>query len=79
MPAVPQGYRQGAPTCGTRVKMGAFMGGAVGAASGVLFGTYSGFTHGLRGRELLQTVSKATIQGALTFGIFMAIGSAIRC
>ena len=37
------------------------------------------FRYGLRGRELLQTVSKASIQGGGTFGCFMAIGSGIRC
>jgi len=35
--------------------------------------------YGFRGRELLNTVGKAMIQGGGTFGTFMAIGTGIRC
>lgn len=35
--------------------------------------------YGLRGRELINNVGKAMIQGGGTFGTFMAIGSGIRC
>ncbi|KAI7684974.1 Reactive oxygen species modulator 1 [Sarcoptes scabiei] len=34
---------------------------------------------GLRGRELLSSLTKVMIQGGGTFGTFMAIGTAIRC
>jgi hypothetical protein len=34
---------------------------------------------GLRGYELVQMTSKTMVQGAGTFGTFMAIGSGIRC
>lgn len=35
--------------------------------------------YGLRGRELINNVGKAMLQGGGTFGTFMAIGSGIRC
>jgi len=35
--------------------------------------------YGLRGRELVNTVGKAMVQGGGTFGTFMAIGTGIRC
>uniref|UniRef100_A0A183AF36 Reactive oxygen species modulator 1 n=1 Tax=Echinostoma caproni TaxID=27848 RepID=A0A183AF36_9TREM len=37
------------------------------------------FRFGLRGRELVQTVGKGMLQGGGTFGMFMAVGTAIRC
>jgi len=55
------------------------MGFCVGLATGVIFGGFNGLRYGLRGRELIQTVGKASIQGGGTFGTFMAIGSGIRC
>lgn len=35
--------------------------------------------YGMRGRELINNVGKAMIQGGGTFGTFMAIGTGIRC
>lgn len=35
--------------------------------------------YGLRGRELVQTVGKTMLQGGGTFGVFMGIGTGIRC
>ena len=35
--------------------------------------------YGLRGRELISQVGKTMIQGGGTFGVFMAIGTGIRC
>ncbi|XP_060590923.1 reactive oxygen species modulator 1-like [Ruditapes philippinarum] len=76
---VPQGsYRQG-PSCWDRIKLGFMMGFSVGLATGVLFGGFQAFRYGARGRELFQTVGKSSLQGAGTFGTFMAIGSGIRC
>jgi len=37
------------------------------------------FRYGLRGRELLNTIGKAVVQGGGTFGTFMAVGTGIRC
>ncbi|EDV22764.1 Reactive oxygen species modulator 1 [Trichoplax sp. H2] len=74
---MPQHYGQ--PSCFDKVKFGVMIGFAVGMSSGALFGTYSAFRMGLRGRELLSTVGKIMLQGGGTFGVFMGIGSAIRC
>ena len=34
---------------------------------------------GLRGKELMQNMTKVMFQGGGTFGTFMAIGTGIRC
>lgn len=34
---------------------------------------------GLRGRELMGLVGKSMLQGGGTFGVFMSVGTAIRC
>ena len=34
---------------------------------------------GLRGRELTSMVGKSMLQGGGTFGVFMSVGTAIRC
>ncbi|KAL5968649.1 Reactive oxygen specie modulator 1 [Taenia solium] len=69
----------GQPSCFQRVKVGFLMGFCVGVATGAIFGGFSCLRYGLRGRELIQTVGKGMIQGGGTFGMFMAIGTAIRC
>ena len=35
--------------------------------------------YGLRGRELVSSVGKIMLQGGGTFGVFMSVGTAIRC
>ncbi|XP_032220671.1 reactive oxygen species modulator 1 [Nematostella vectensis] len=35
--------------------------------------------YGLRGRELMSSVGKLMLQGGGTFGVFMSVGTAIRC
>ncbi|KOC62678.1 Reactive oxygen species modulator 1 [Habropoda laboriosa] len=79
MPVVPGMYQQQAPSCWDRMKLGFMIGFCVGMASGALFGGYSALRYGLRGRELINNVGKAMIQGGGTFGTFMAIGTGIRC
>ena len=37
------------------------------------------YRHGMRGRELVNSVGKVMLQGGGTFGTFMAIGTGIRC
>lgn len=34
---------------------------------------------GMRGRELISSVGKIMLQGGGTFGVFMSVGTAIRC
>nr|KAG5698612.1 hypothetical protein BaRGS_027123 [Batillaria attramentaria] len=80
MPAPPpSGYMSHGPSCFDKVKLGFMMGFCVGMASGALFGGFSALRYGLRGRELLQTVGKTMVQGGGTFGVFMGIGTGIRC
>lgn len=67
------------PSCFDRVKFGAMIGFAVGASTGAIFGTFTGIRYGLRGRVLLSQLGKVILQTGGTFGIFMGIGSAIRC
>ncbi|XP_015758497.1 PREDICTED: reactive oxygen species modulator 1-like [Acropora digitifera] len=67
------------PSCFDRVKVGFMMGFAIGMSSAALFGTYSAFKYGLRGRELVSSIGKIMLQGGGTFGVFMSVGTAIRC
>ncbi|VEL25895.1 unnamed protein product [Protopolystoma xenopodis] len=67
------------PSCFNRMKLGFMMGFCVGMASGAIFGGFTCFRLGLRGRELVSTVGRNMLQGGGTFGLFMTIGTAIRC
>jgi len=67
------------PSCFDRVKVGFLMGFAIGMSSAALFGTYSALKYGLRGRELVTSIGKIMLQGGGTFGVFMSVGTAIRC
>lgn len=78
MPYVPQGQLQ-RPSCWTKIKTGFTLGMCVGMTAGVLFGGFSAWRMGLRGREMLGTIGKVMMQSGGTFGTFMAIGSGIRC
>ena len=73
------GGRPRGPTCFDRVKYGAMIGFAIGISTGALFGTFTGIRYGLRGRELLTQLGKVMLQSGGSFGVFLAIGSAIRC
>lgn len=59
--------------------MGFIMGAGVGMVGGILFGSFSAWRMGLRGREMFGTIGKVMAQSGGTFGTFMAIGSGIRC
>ena len=52
-----QGYqRSGGQSCFDKVKMGFFMGCAIGMSTGFLFGGFTAIRYGLRGRELVTTL-----------------------
>ncbi|EEB11996.1 conserved hypothetical protein [Pediculus humanus corporis] len=67
------------PSCWDKVKMGFAIGFCVGLVSGTIFGGFTAFRYGLRGKELVSNVGKVMLQGGGTFGTFLAIGSGIRC
>lgn len=79
MPYIPQGQQAQRPSCWDRIKTGFMMGMSVGFAAGVMFGGFSAWRMGLRGREMYSTIGKFMIQSGGTFGTFMAVGSGIRC
>lgn len=80
---VPQGYRAGQvqqqQSCFSKVKMGFMMGFAIGMSTGFLFGGFQAFRYGLRGRELVTTLGKSMAQAGGSFGVFMSVGTALRC
>ncbi|KAI3379851.1 hypothetical protein SNEBB_008423 [Seison nebaliae] len=78
MPAIPQNSF-GSVSCTSRIKMGVQMGCMTGLAFGILIGGGSSLFRGLRGRELMKTVAKQTVQMSASFGMFMGIGAGIRC
>ena len=69
----------GGVRCFDRIKFGFLLGATVGASVGALYGAYAGIRFGLRGRELFSNLGKAILQTGGTFGVFMAVGSGIRC
>jgi hypothetical protein len=77
---LPQSYgRQQGPTCFEKVKTGFMMGFMIGCSTGFLFGGFQSFRYGLRGRELVSTLAKAMGQAGGSFGVFMSVGTALRC
>jgi hypothetical protein len=77
----PQGYRTtgGGQSCFDKMKMGFFMGFVIGMSTGFVFGGFQAFRYGLRGRELVTTLAKAMGQAGGSFGVFMSVGTALRC
>ena len=51
----------------------------IGMSTGLLFGGFQAFRLGLRGRELFSTLGKAMAQAGGSFGLFMSVGTALRC
>lgn len=76
---MPVSRQSGGVRCLDRIKFGFLIGAAVGASVGALYGGYAGIRYGLRGRELVRGLGTAIAQSGGTFGVFLAIGSAIRC
>ena len=74
-----QGRAAGGQTCFDKVKMGFLMGFTIGMSTGFLFGGFQAFRLGLRGRELVSTLAKSMGQAGGSFGVFMSIGTALRC
>ena len=65
--------------CFERFKMGAIMGTSVGACIGAIFGTLAILKRGHGGHGFLPTVGKIMLQSGASFGLFMGIGSLVRC
>ncbi|ROT40981.1 hypothetical protein SODALDRAFT_330703 [Sodiomyces alkalinus F11] len=79
MPPVPAQYGGHAgPSNFDKFKMGAMMGGSVGAIMGFIFGTYSIFRYGAGPNGIMRTLGQYMLGSGSTFGFFMAVGSVIR-
>lgn len=76
---VPQQRQGPQQSCFDKVKMGAMMGFSIGMTTGLLFGGFQGFRFGLRGRELISMLGKSMGQQGGSFGLFMSVGTALRC
>lgn len=79
MGGLSQGRQAGGQTCFDKVKMGFMMGFSIGMTTGLLFGGFQAFRLGLRGRELFTTLGKSMGQAGGSFGLFMSVGTALRC
>lgn len=65
--------------CIDKITFGFLIGATVGASVGALYGGFYGLRFGLRGRELFTNLGKAILQSGGTFGVFMGVGSGLRC
>jgi len=80
MPVPQQQFQQQQEvSCMSKMKMGFMMGFVIGTASTVILGGFGYLKQGYRGRELMNHVGKAALQGGGSFGVFMAVGQGIRC
>ncbi|KAH8662593.1 reactive mitochondrial oxygen species modulator 1-domain-containing protein [Xylariales sp. PMI_506] len=61
-----------------KLKMGAMMGGTVGAIMGFVFGTVNIFRYGAGPNGIMRTLGQYMAGSGATFGFFMGIGSVIR-
>lgn len=75
---VSHGAPQQGVSCTGALKMGFMTGCLVGLGAGVVLGGLGGLRAGLRGRELISQVGKASFQSAGTFGTFMGVGLGLR-
>ncbi|KAL1975540.1 hypothetical protein VTN31DRAFT_3932 [Thermomyces dupontii] len=71
----PQGH---GPSTWDKMKMGALMGGTVGAIMGFIGGVAVIFRHGAGPNGILRTLGNYMMGSGATFGLFMSIGSVIR-
>ncbi|KGG51567.1 hypothetical protein DI09_31p180 [Mitosporidium daphniae] len=65
--------------CFQRFKLGAMLGGTVGGTMGLLLGSYTVLRHGHGGMGYLRYVAKSALTSGGMFGLFMGIGSVLRC
>jgi hypothetical protein len=66
-------------SCFDKVKIGFGMGFAIGMSTGFLFGGFQAFRLGHRGSHLVKTIATSMGQAGFSFGVFMSVGSALRC
>lgn len=65
--------------CLRKMKYGAVMGGSVGAAAGLLFGSYEMMRfRGIPGSQKVGLVLRNSMGGAAAFAFFLAVGTGIR-
>ena len=77
---IPQGFgRAQGPSCFDKVKTGFMMGFMIGMSTGFIFGGFQSFRYGLRGRELFNVLGKSMLQAGGSFGVFMSVGTGLRC
>lgn len=65
--------------CFDRIKFGFLLGAGVGVGLGAMYGSFYALRHGVRGKDLFRLVGSTVTQTGGTFGVFMAVGSGIRC
>ncbi|KAH6647164.1 reactive mitochondrial oxygen species modulator 1-domain-containing protein [Truncatella angustata] len=75
-PRLPEGAH--GPSTMDKLKMGAMMGGTVGAIMGFVFGTVNIFRYGAGPNGIMRTLGQYMAGSGATFGFFMGIGSVIR-
>ncbi|TLS21855.1 uncharacterized protein PpBr36_09274 [Pyricularia pennisetigena] len=79
MPPPPRQAGHGAaPSNMDKLKMGAMMGGTVGAIMGFIYGTVTVFRGGAGPNGIMRTIGQYMLASGTTFGFFMGIGSVIR-
>ncbi|KAK7602245.1 hypothetical protein V9T40_009686 [Parthenolecanium corni] len=67
------------PGCTDRVKAAFTIGAVVGITIGGLYGGSHAFRYGLEKREFFRVVGKQMLNMGFTFGVFMGVGTFIRC
>ncbi|KAL0937288.1 uncharacterized protein CTRU02_207019 [Colletotrichum truncatum] len=79
MPPVPQQHAGAmGPSVADKLKMGAMMGGTVGAVMGFVFGSVNIMRYGAGPNGIMRTLGQYMLGSGATFGFFMSIGSVIR-
>ncbi|EQB44642.1 Protein MGR2 [Colletotrichum siamense] len=79
MPPVPQQHAGAmGPSIADKLKMGALMGGTVGAVMGFVFGSVNIMRYGAGPNGIMRTLGQYMAGSGATFGFFMSIGSVIR-
>ncbi|KAF5185095.1 Reactive oxygen species modulator 1-like [Thalictrum thalictroides] len=66
-------------SCLARIGAGVAIGGSVGAAAGVVFGTFEAFRHKIPGALKIRHIGQTTLASAGMFGLFLGVGSILHC